>query len=159
MPSEDTDAGGSHFGELLLPGGHWCWQASFWNPTSGLLVRGAYPPPPTSGLALALDRLGHTARLDRSWPCPPATTWLSGPGSQPGQGPALPTHTPTVVSSTYPHTHSNQLHHYRRVFTDHIGGTPREYSSGGLRGMCCWAPQDTSYIRPLIQDWKRNLPT
>ena len=34
-PSGDTDAGGSHLGELIWPQGHWCWEAPFWSPPPG----------------------------------------------------------------------------------------------------------------------------
>ena len=35
-PSGNIDSGGSHFGELVLPQGHWCWQVLFWSPPSSL---------------------------------------------------------------------------------------------------------------------------
>ena len=31
-PPGDRDAGGSHFGELILPWGHWHWLVPFWGP-------------------------------------------------------------------------------------------------------------------------------
>ena len=34
----DIDTDGSHFGELILWPGHWCWQAPFWKPPPNLLV-------------------------------------------------------------------------------------------------------------------------
>ena len=38
--------GDSHFGEFILLCGHWCWQASFWNPPSSLLAWGSTPAHP-----------------------------------------------------------------------------------------------------------------
>lgn len=32
------------FGGLVLPQGHWCWEAPFWTLPSSLLVPGAYLP-------------------------------------------------------------------------------------------------------------------
>ena len=39
----DTDTSSSHLGELILPRGHWYWQAPFWNPPSSLLSSGPSP--------------------------------------------------------------------------------------------------------------------
>ena len=41
----DKDTGGSHFWELILPQGLWCWQAPFWSPLSSLLAPGLTHPP------------------------------------------------------------------------------------------------------------------
>ena len=51
-----------------------------------------------------------------------------------------------------PTTYSSQPCHNRRGHTAHIGGTLRTYWSSNQRGVCCWAPWDISYIRPLLQD-------
>ena len=48
-------------------------------------------------------------------------------------------------------------YHNRRLHTVQIGSTPRAYSSGDQRGVCCWDPQDVSYVRLLLQDWKTQL--
>ena len=49
---KDTATGGSYFGELIFLLYYYCWQVTFWNPTSTLKVPGTYLP--TSGPALAL---------------------------------------------------------------------------------------------------------
>lgn len=48
-------------------------------------------------------------------------------------------------------------YHNRRLHTVQIVSTPRAYSSGDQRGVCCWDPQDVSYVRLLLQDWKTQL--
>ena len=73
---------------------------------------------------------------------PPTNSWQpshkAGPGSQLGWGSALTTSPPTVSAPIQQQSPCN-LH----------GGTPRAYSSGDQRGVCCGDPQDISYIRPL----------
>ena len=71
--SGDTDAGRSHLGELLLPGGHWCWWVPYWCPFSSLLASQLYLP--TSGQTQPQD-----PALPNSWPEPPLE--LLGPCSQ-----------------------------------------------------------------------------
>ena len=44
-PHRDIDTGGSHFEELVLPWGHWCWQVPFQSPPSRL----NRPSPPLEG--------------------------------------------------------------------------------------------------------------
>ena len=39
----DIDTGRSHFGELVLPCGHWCWHSPFRNPPSSLWTSGPSP--------------------------------------------------------------------------------------------------------------------
>lgn len=36
--SGNIDSASSHFGDLVLPWGHWYWQVSFWNPPSSILA-------------------------------------------------------------------------------------------------------------------------
>ena len=40
---DDIDMRDTHFGEFVLPHGHWCWQESIWNPLSSFLVLGPSP--------------------------------------------------------------------------------------------------------------------
>ena len=114
------------FGSSVVPQGHCCWQAPVWSPPPSLLAPGAYPP--TSGPAPASGPPIPAASPLETWPCQPMghpvgqpwdtpgrtashagtspacppVGWQplhgAGPGNQVGQGPALPTSAPTVVS-------------------------------------------------------------
>ena len=64
---------------------------------------------------------------------------------------------PARASPTYQCTPGSLPCHNRGLHTAHIGGTPRAYSSGDQRGVCCWDPQFVSHIRRLLQDWKTQL--
>lgn len=93
--------------------------------------------------------MGHTANHTGRLHCPamglppPYEAWLHSPPSR-GQPP-------------YQCALRSLPKRNRRLYTVHIGSTPRAYSSGDQRGLCCWDPQDVSYVRLLLQDCKTQL--
>lgn len=108
----DIDTGGSHFGELIQPHGHWCWQALVWSPPSSLLVLGVYLSTSWSVPVLRPQRPigelpGDPAPLPKSWHLPqvPLSQLLqemSPPTSRPTPFPGPPNHT-AGHASTWPH--------------------------------------------------------
>ena len=108
------DAGGRHFGEQVLPCGHWPWWALFWNPPSSLLTprpsSARQPVGISTGTSQAKQLAGGdtappTRRLAASRPTesianpghgfvhPP---WVPGPGST-HQGANVSSRTPKVL--------------------------------------------------------------
>ena len=120
-PPGDRDAGGSHFGELSLPWGHWHWLVPFWGPpVVQQQPRDSYfspwdPAPSDSGARVTTQ--------GRAW--------------QP---------TGLRASCTYQLTHCSQPHPHRA----HIGGTPRGYrragGEGGNRGWDGWMTSPDQWI-------------
>lgn len=77
----DTDAGGSHFGEHLLPWKHWYWQEKFWSRPCSLLVLRAYPP--TRGLTPVPGPAGHIASSPGTLPHLSESPESASPASRP----------------------------------------------------------------------------
>lgn len=50
------DTSSCHFGELILPCGHWHWKALIWNPPLSLLTSGHSPTNQPVGLLLGCFR-------------------------------------------------------------------------------------------------------
>ena len=97
----------SHLGGLVLPQGHWCWQAPFWSLPSSLLLPGAYLPSSWPALVPGPPEPKRQPHWDLPTYPTPTVGWpqlqdLAPPpagSSQPGQGSALPTCAPAITSS------------------------------------------------------------
>ena len=104
----NTDAGGSHLWEHVLPWGPWCCQVWFWSPSPSLLPPGAYLQ--TNG--------------------PVATTQGRTCQPQAGQGQQ------DKASPTYQHAQNSQSHHKRKNHTAHTVGAPGTHNFIYQRGVC-----------------------
>ena len=89
----NTWAGSSHFWQLILQQGHWCWQAPFCTPQSSLLVSGAYPSTSRSSSVPGLLRSSRQLLKDPASPTgrPPPNQRTPSPYSQAPNDLALPT--------------------------------------------------------------------
>ena len=107
----DLDTGGSNFGELIQPQGHWCWQALFWSPPSSLLVLGAYLPTSWSAPVLGSHRPssqlpGDPGPLPQGCHLPQVPTAPPPPSQLPWDM-APPTSRPTPVPGPLSHAVSH----------------------------------------------------
>ena len=130
---------------------------------------GPSPTTPTGGLC----RDGNPPKAD---PVPlhwrVALVQIATPPQQSGSylwRPALPTSTIAAVRAkpynkpawgpTHPTAHLQELedHHNRRVRAPHMGESSGAPGSGDQGGLFIWVPQETFYIRPLLQDEETQL--
>ena len=61
----------SRLGKFILPWGHWCWQAPFWNPPPWFISTGTWPHPPASQHQ-SWDTQGQGTGWVETEPRPPA---------------------------------------------------------------------------------------
>ena len=130
------DARGSHFWELIVSWGHWCWQVPFWSLPSGLLMPRALPAhqqvSPSLGTQLHIPT-GHP-QPTRPWAIPSSRhsglcshlhwdlTWLTT--TTWGR-----TWEPTGLGASFNDLWAHRSHHNRKAHATQIRGTPR-LSSG-----------------------------
>ena len=117
----DREASSSHFWKLVLPRGHWCWQAPFWSPPHSMLALGTFlpasgptPPPDPKTLqpvfwrpALQIKWYGNQPQISQApWPAIlDATLSTNGLATSAwdracpptGSGPILLSNAPTVI--------------------------------------------------------------
>ena len=104
-------------------------SSTIWNPPSSLLALGTQPHALAGQHQPCVPSSQQCGQLYGK-PIPSSsihTATAQGMASQP---------TRLGASPTYKLAHSSEPHHNRRVYTAHIGGTPRVYSSGDQRGAC-----------------------
>ena len=128
------EASSSHFWELILSWGHWCWQVAFWSLPSGLSMPGALPAHQQVGASLGTQPhrpIGHP-QPTQPWAIPSSRhfglcsqlhwdlTWLTT--TTWGR-----TWEPTGLGASFndPWAHRSQPHHNRKVHATQIRGTPR----------------------------------
>ena len=83
-PLRDIDTDVSHLGEHILSWGHWCWQVSFWSPSSSLLGLGLTCPPAAwqwcwEPPAYTASHVGTQPHLPAGW----HQLWASQPTGKP----------------------------------------------------------------------------
>ena len=149
----DREASSSHFWKLVLPRGHWCWQAPFWSPPHSMLALGTFlpasgptPPPDPQDPAASLleaspaNQMVWQSAADIPGPmashtgCNPIHQWVGSLCV--GQG--LSTNW-VRANTAFQCTHSDWPSHNRGAHSSQRG-TPRTYGYGDWRGVCCLAP-------------------
>lgn len=137
----------------------------FWKLPSSLLAPWARPCTPAGQHWPQDPQLHRQTHRNPALPTnrPAAVPYPTRLHSQTPRKPTLPFIRPTatsrgtasqLASPAYQCTHSSWPCQTRRMHPAHKEGTPRIYSPGDQRGECCWAPQDISYIGPLLQHWE-----
>ena len=155
------DTGGSHFGEPVLPCGHWCWQAPFWNtPSSVINVRSQLPPPPIhkcwDSSGQATNQVGHSSTHQQ-------TGHLNTP-----EPTAVPEHDPShhraqdaaahtsvkALEPELPELHS-QRHWDPALTTSRQAKSPESSETHTSKPALAWGPA-SSILPKLFQELQRK---